>query len=141
VADGTDNFDARFLINDACYLAGKTLVSAAVLRFDGQLSTYKAQAGPEHPCYRCIFPTPPPPDLVPTCAEGGVLGAVAGVMGTLQATEVVKELLGIGKSLSGHLLIYDALASEFRKVRVRRDPRCRLCGDEPSIRDLAQHAA
>ena len=141
VADGTDNFEARFLINDACYLAGKTLVSAAVLRFDGQLSTYKAHAGPAHPCYRCIFPEPPPPDLVPSCSEGGVLGAVAGVMGTLQATEVIKELLGVGRSLAGQLLIYDGLTAEFRKVRVKPDVNCRLCGANPSIRDLAQHAA
>jgi len=141
VADGTDNFDSRFLINDACYLAQTTLVSAAVLRFDGQLSTYKAHEGGANPCYRCIFPEPPPPDLVPSCAEGGVLGAVAGVMGTLQATEVIKELLGVGKSLSGQLLIYDALAAEFRKVRVKPDVKCRLCGDSPTIRDLAQHAA
>ncbi len=141
VADGSDNFETRFLVNDACYLAGKTLVSAAVLRFDGQLSTYKAHAGAPHPCYRCVFPEPPPPDLVPSCAEGGVLGAVAGVMGTLQATEVIKELLGTGDSLSGELVIFDALATAFRKVRIKRDPACRLCGDSPSIVDLARHAA
>jgi len=141
VADGTDNFDTRFLLNDACYLAGKPLVSAAVLRFDGQLSTYKAYAGAPHPCYRCVFPEKPPPDLIPSCAEGGVLGALAGVMGTLQATEVIKELLGIGQSLSGRLLIYDGLAAEFRKVRVPRDPACALCGEQATIRDLGQHAA
>ncbi|HZD26658.1 MAG TPA: molybdopterin-synthase adenylyltransferase MoeB [Alphaproteobacteria bacterium] len=141
IADGSDNFDTRFLLNDACYFAGRTLVSAAVLRFDGQLSTYKAHLGPPHPCYRCAFPEPPPPDLVPSCAEGGVLGAVAGVMGTLQATEVVKELLGIGEGLSGRLLIYDALGTRFRDVRLKRDPACPLCGDRPSIRDLAGHAA
>ncbi len=141
VADGSDNFETRFLVNDACYLAGKTLVSAAVLRFDGQLSTYKAHAGAPHPCYRCVFPEPPPPDLVPSCAEGSVLGAVAGVMGTLQATEVIKELLGTGDSLSGELVIFDALATAFRKVRIKRDPACRLCGDSPSIVDLARHAA
>jgi len=141
IADGSDNFETRFLVNDACYLAAKTLVSAAVLRFDGQLSTYKAHLGPPHPCYRCIFPAPPPPELVPSCAEGGVLGAVAGVMGTLQATEVIKELIGIGEGLSGRLVIYDGLTAEVRKVRAKRDAACRLCGDNPSIRDLRQHAA
>ena len=141
IADGSDNFETRFLVNDACFLAGKTLVSAAVLRFDGQLSTFKAYQGAQHPCYRCVFPEPPPPDLVPSCAEGGVLGAVAGVMGALQATEVIKELLDVGDSLSGQLVIYDALASEFRKVRIKRDVHCRLCGDAPSILNLDQHAA
>ena len=141
IADGSDNFETRFLVNDACFLAGKTLVSAAVLRFDGQLSTFKAYQGAQHPCYRCVFPEPPPPDLVPSCAEGGVLGAVAGVMGALQATEVIKELLDVGDSLSGQLVIYDALASEFRKVRIKRDVHCRLCGDDPSILNLDQHAA
>ena len=141
VADGSDNFETRFLVNDACYLAAKTLVSAAVLRFDGQLSTFKAHEGGLNPCYRCVFPEPPPPDLVPSCAEGGVLGAVAGVMGSLQATEVIKELLGTGDSLSGELVIFDALATSFRKVRIKRDSACRLCGDEPSIVNLDQHAA
>ena len=141
VADGSDNFATRFLLNDACFLARKTLVSAAVLRFDGQLSTYKAHEAGEHPCYRCIFGDAPPSDLVPNCAAGGVLGALAGVMGTLQATEVLKELLGVGEGLSGRLLIYDGLAAEFRKVRVRRDPDCRLCGPRATIRNLAQHAA
>jgi len=141
VADGSDNFETRFLLNDACFLARRPLVSAAVLRFDGQLSTFKPHAGPEHPCYRCIFPEPPPAGLIPSCAEGGVLGALAGVMGTLQATEVLKELLGVGNSLSGRLLIYDGLSAEFRKVRVRRDPACPLCGENPSIRDLSRHAA
>lgn len=141
VADGSDNFATRFLLNDACFLARKTLVSAAVLRFDGQLSTFKAHEAGEHPCYRCIFGEAPPSDLVPNCAAGGVLGALAGVMGTLQATEVLKELLGVGEGLSGRLLIYDGLAAEFRKVRVRRDPDCRLCGPAATIRSLAQHAA
>ncbi len=141
VADGTDNFDTRFLLNDACYLARKPLVSAAVLRFDGQLSTFRAYESGDKPCYRCIFPEPPPPHMVPSCAEGGVLGAMAGVMGSLQATEVIKELLGIGDSMSGRLLIYDGLAAEWRKVKVKRDPACRLCGDQPTIRDLTSHAA
>ena len=141
VADGTDNFESRFLLNDACYLAKKPLVSAAVLRFDGQISTYKAFNSADDPCYRCIFPEPPPPDLVPSCAEGGVLGALAGVMGSLQATEVIKELLDIGDSLSGQLVIYDGLSATFRKVRVKPDPSCPLCGDNPKIRDLTMHAA
>ncbi len=128
VADGTDNFRTRYLLNDACYRAKKPLVSAALLRFDGQLSTYKAYLGDGHPCYRCLFPDLPPPDLIPRCEEAGILGAVAGVMGTLQATEVLKELLGLGDSLSGRLLIYDALSAEFRKVRVPKDPACPCCG-------------
>ena len=141
VADGSDNFATRFLVNDACYLAGKTLVSAALLRFDGQLSTFKAHLGGPHPCYRCIYREAPPPGLVPSCAEGGVLGALAGALGSMQATEVIKEILGIGASLSGWLMIYDALSATFRKVRVRPDPACPLCGPEARIRDLSRHAA
>jgi adenylyltransferase/sulfurtransferase len=141
VADGSDNFDTRFLLNDACYFARKTLVSGAALRFDGQVATYKAYLGDPHPCYRCIFREPPPPDLAPTCATGGVLGALVGTIGALQATEVVKELLGVGDSLSGHLLIYDGLAARFRKVKVKPDADCPLCGKHPSIRDLSRHAA
>lgn len=140
IADGSDNFDARFLLNDACFFAGKTLVSAAVLRFDGQLSTYKAHLGDPHPCYRCIFPEKPPPDLIPSCAEGGVLGAMAGVMGSLQATEILKELTGAGESLSGRLLIYDGLATQFRTIRINHDGKCALCGDKPTITDLSKHA-
>lgn len=128
VCDGTDNFATRFLISDACVAARRTLVSAAVLRFEGQLATFKPHAGPDLPCYRCLYPAPPPPDLVPTCSEAGVLGAVTGVMGTLQATEVLKELLGIGESLAGRLLIWDALAARFRTIRLRRDPACSCCG-------------
>ncbi len=139
VADGTDNFATRFLLNDACYFAAKPLVSAALLRFDGQLSTFKPHAGPDHPCYRCLFREPPPPDLIPSCSEAGILGSVPGTMGALQATEVLKELLGIGESLSGTLLIYDALGTVFRRIRVRRDPECPLCGTRPSITDLSFH--
>ncbi len=141
VVDGSDNFATRFLVNDAAYLAEKTLVSAAILRFEGQLATFKAHLGAPHPCYRCIFPAPPPAGLVPTCSEGGVLGALAGVMGTLQAVEVIKELLEIGDSLSGRLLIYDGLSSRFRSIRVRPDPECQLCSAGGRIRDLSQHAA
>ncbi|MGH7070576.1 MAG: HesA/MoeB/ThiF family protein [Acetobacteraceae bacterium] len=140
VCDGTDNFATRFLLADACFLARRTLVSAAVLRFEGQLAVFKPHLDPEAPCYRCLYPEPPPPGLVPSCAEAGVLGAVTGVMGTLQATEVLKEILGIGESLSGRVLIWDALSSRFRAVRLRRDPACRLCGPAPEIRDLTAHA-
>lgn len=133
VADGSDNFDTRFLVNDACRLVGKTLVSAAILRFDGQLATFK----PGAPCYRCLYHKPPPPDQIPSCAQAGVLGAVAGMLGTMQATEVIKEILGVGDSMAGHLMIVDALSMTFRKVRVPRDPECALCGPHPSIRDLS----
>ncbi|WP_207455889.1 molybdopterin-synthase adenylyltransferase MoeB [Azospirillum sp. SYSU D00513] len=139
VADGSDNFATRFLLNDACYFAGKPLVSAAILRFDGQLSTYKAHQGAPHPCYRCLFPEPPPKGLVPSCSEGGVLGALGGFVGSLQATEVLKELLGIGESLSGSLLMLDTLNTAFQRVTVRRDPDCPLCGAHPTIRDLSGH--
>lgn len=140
VADGSDNFATRFLVNDACYLAKTPLVAAALLRFEGQISTFKAYLGGEEPCYRCIFREPPPPGLIPTCAEGGVLGAVAGAMGSIQAVEVIKELLGIGESLSGSLVLYDALTTTFRKIKVKPDPECPLCGENPTIRDLSSHA-
>jgi adenylyltransferase/sulfurtransferase len=138
VADGSDNFATRFLINDACFFAKKILVSAAVTEFDGQLATFKAHDG-AHPCYRCLFPEPPPPGTAPSCSETGVLGAAAGVMGTLQALEVLKEIASIGDSLTGHLLIYDALSTTFRKVRVKPDPECTLCGAHPTIGDLSMH--
>ena len=136
VADGSDNFETRFLASDACHLAGRTLVSAALLRFDGQLATFKSHLGPPHPCYRCLYHDVPPPDLVPSCAQAGVLGALGGTLGAMQATEVVKEILGIGASLSGSLLIYDALDTTFRKVKLKRDPACRLCGELADIRSL-----
>jgi adenylyltransferase/sulfurtransferase len=126
ICDGTDNFTTRFLLADSCVAARKVLVSAAVLRFEGQLSTFKPHEG--GPCYRCLYPEPPPEGLVPACAEAGVLGAVTGVMGTLQATEVLKEITGIGTSLSGWLLIWDALDAEFRKIKLRKDPACPVCG-------------
>lgn len=144
IADGSDNFETRFLVNDACFFAKKTLVSAAILRFDGQLATFKPHAkdpsGERGPCYRCIFREAPPPGQIPSCAEAGVLGALCGVMGSLQASEVIKEILGIGQSLSGNLLVVEGLATTFRKIRVRRDPGCPLCGDNPTIRDLSIHA-
>ena len=128
VADGSDNFATRYLLNDVCYAEGRSLVGAALSPFEGQLSTFKAYLGPPHPCYRCLFREPPPPDLVPRCETAGILGAVAGVIGTLQATEVLKELLGLGESLSGQLLIYDALRAGFHKIKVPRDPDCPTCG-------------
>ncbi|MSO68833.1 MAG: molybdopterin-synthase adenylyltransferase MoeB [Alphaproteobacteria bacterium] len=139
VADGSDNFETRFLLNDSCFFAKRPLVSGSILRFDGQLATYKAYLGGPNPCYRCLFREPPPPGLIPSCAEGGVLGAIAGSVGALQATEVLKELLGIGDSLSGQLLIYEALSATFRKVKVRPDPECPLCGANPTICDLSIH--
>jgi adenylyltransferase/sulfurtransferase len=141
VADGSDNFETRFLLNDACHLGRRTLVSAAILRFEGQIATFKSHLGREHPCYRCLYREAPPPGLVPSCSEGGVFGALAGVMGSIQATETIKEILGIGESLSGALLIYDALEVTFRKVKLPRDPECPLCGDRPTIVDLARHLA
>lgn len=138
ICDGSDNFPTRFLLADACVLGRRTLVSAAVLRFEGQLSTFKPHLG--GPCYRCLYPEPPPEGLVPTCSEAGVLGAVTGVMGTLQATEVLKEILEVGETLSGRLLIWDALATRFRTVRLPRDPHCPLCSSIATIRDLAAHA-
>ncbi len=141
VVDGTDNFAARYLLNDACYFARVPLISAALLRFEGQISTYKAhEPGENRPCYRCLFRAPPPPDLVPRCEQAGIFGAVAGVVGTMQAAEVLKELLGLGDSLAGSLLLYDALSASVRRIRARRDPDCPLCGTEPTIRDLSGHA-
>ncbi|WP_425069083.1 HesA/MoeB/ThiF family protein [Reyranella sp.] len=129
VADGSDNFATRYLLNDVCYGLRKTLVSAAILRFDGQISTYKAWQGAGHPCLRCLFPEPPSEDAVPSCAQAGVLGALAGTLGTLQATEVVKEILGVGRSLSGSLLLYDALNASFETLAVTKRIDCPTCGD------------
>ena len=136
VCDCSDNVPTRYLLNDACVLARKTLVSAAVLRFDGQLATFK----PGGPCYRCLYPVPPAPGSMPTCGEAGVLGAVTGVMGTLQATEVLKEIMGVGDGLSGRLLIWDGLGARFQTVRLPRDPACPACGEHPTIHDLSGHA-
>ncbi len=134
VADGSDNFATRFLVNDTAFFAKRTLVSAAVTEFDGQLATYKAydRAG-AYPCYRCLFSEPPPPGTVGSCSETGVLGAAAGVMGTLQALEVIKEIARVGESLAGRLLIYEALATRFRTVTIKPDPACALCGENPTI--------
>jgi molybdopterin-synthase adenylyltransferase len=128
VADGSDNFATRYLLNDVCFHLKKILVSAAILRFDGQISTYKAWQGAGHPCLRCIFPAAPSEDAVPSCAQAGVLGALAGTLGALQASEVVKEILGIGRSLSGRLLMYDALAASFDEMAIAKRADCPTCG-------------
>jgi len=139
IADGSDNFATRFLLNDACFFAKKTLVSAAVTEFEGQLATYKGHE-PDCPCYRCLFPAPPPPGAVPNCSETGVLGAAAGVMGALQGLEVLKEAIGLGTGLSGKILTYKALTAEFRTARLPKDPACPLCGGQPGIQDLSGHS-
>ena len=138
VADGADNFATRYLVNDACVLEGKPLVSSSILAFEGQLSVYNHDGGP---CYRCLFPVPPPPGVVPSCAEGGVLGILPGVMGTLQATEVIKLVLGLGDVASGRLVHYDALALAFSSFNVSRDSRCNICGDRPEITELVDYDA
>lgn len=131
IADGSDNFPTRFLLGDACFAAAKPLVSAAVTEFEGQLAVWKAYAARGRlPCHRCLFPAPPPPGSVPNCSEAGVLGAAAGVMGALQALEVIKEIAGIGEPLAGKLLVYEALAVRFRTIFVPADPACALCGPD-----------
>jgi len=137
IVNGADNFPTRYLVNDAAYLSGKTLVDGSILLFDGQATTYIPGQG----CYRCLFPTPPPPGEVPSCAEAGVLGMLPGMVGTIQATEVVKQILGVGDSLSGRLLLIDALSMEFRTVKIRRNPQCPLCGDEPTVTELIDYVA
>jgi adenylyltransferase/sulfurtransferase len=139
VLDGTDNFPTRFLINDACYFAGKPLVSAAMLRFEGQVSVFDFRNKEQSPCYRCLFPEPPPPGLVPSCQEAGILGSIGGIMGCIQATEAIKLILGIGEPLVGKLLIMDALSMDFRKVKLRKDPNCPLCGEKPVIKELIEY--
>ena len=131
VLDGSDNFSTRFLINDACFFAKKTLISGSIFRFEGQLTTIKPHEG--YPCYRCLYPEPPPADLVPNCQEAGVLGVLAGTIGVLQASEAIKEILGLGETLADKLLIYDALDMKFRKVSRPKDPECPLCGRSPKI--------
>ena len=144
VADGSDNFATRYLVSDACYLAKRTLVFAAVGPFDGYVTTFKPhERGPDgvpYPSYRCIFPDPPPPGTVANCAEVGVLGAAVGVIGTLQATEVLKEIVGIGEGLAGRLLLWDARSARFTEIKVAWDPDNPLSGKSPSIRDLSIHA-
>jgi molybdopterin/thiamine biosynthesis adenylyltransferase/rhodanese-related sulfurtransferase len=136
VADGTDNFPTRYLVNDACVMAGKPNVYGSIFRFEGQASVF---ALPDGPCYRCLYPEPPPPGLVPSCAEGGVLGILPGLVGLIQATEVIKLVLGKGESLSGRLLLIDALGMKFRELRLRKNLDCPVCGFHPSIRKLVDY--
>jgi adenylyltransferase/sulfurtransferase len=136
IVDGTDNFPTRYLVNDASVLLGKPNVYGSIFRFEGQASVFDAKLGP---CYRCLFPTPPPPGLVPSCAEGGVLGILPGTIGAIQATETIKLILGIGEPLIGRLLLYDALSMEFNFVRLRKNPRCPVCGENPTVTALIDY--
>src|ERR671927_294374 len=136
VVDGTDNFPTRYLVNDACVLTGKPNVYGSIFRFEGQASVFYAEEGP---CYRCLYPEPPPPGLVPSCAEGGVLGILPGAIGTIQATETVKLILGIGEPLIGRLLLYDALGMSFREMKLRKDPNCPVCGENPTVTELIDY--
>ena len=135
VINGADNFPSRYLVNDACYLLGKPLVDGSILIFDGQATVFIPGSG----CYRCLFPTPPPPGMVPNCAEAGVLGALTGLVGSIQATEALKLILGIGESLKSRLLLIDALAMDFREVRMKRNPACPLCGENPTVTGLIDY--
>ena len=137
IVDGTDNFPTRYLTNDACVLLGKPNVYGSIFRFEGQATVFSTRDG--GPCYRCLYPEPPPPGLVPSCAEGGVLGVLPGVIGTIQATEVIKLLTGIGEPLIGRLLLYDALSMRFRELKLRRNPSCPVCGDHPTITALIDY--
>jgi len=136
ILDGTDNFATRYLINDACVMTGKTNIHGSIFRFEGQATVFKPGAGP---CYRCLYPEPPPPGLVPNCQEGGVLGVLAGVIGNLQVVETLKLILGKGNALVGTLLIYDALNTEFRKLKLKRDVNCPVCGENPTITELIDY--
>jgi sulfur-carrier protein adenylyltransferase/sulfurtransferase len=136
VVDGTDNFPTRYLVNDACVLLGKPNVYGSIFRFEGQATVFAYQGGP---CYRCLYPEPPPPGLVPSCAEGGVLGILPGTIGLIQATETVKLILGIGEPLVGRLLLYDALGMRFRELKLRKNPECPICGDHRTITKLIDY--
>jgi adenylyltransferase/sulfurtransferase len=136
IVDGTDNFATRYLVNDACVLLGKPYVWGSIFRFDGQASVFWAEHGP---CYRCLYPEPPPPGMVPSCAEGGVLGVLCGTIGSLQVNEAIKLIIGIGEPLAGRLMIYDALDMTFRTVKVRKDPECPVCGKNPTITELIDY--
>jgi sulfur-carrier protein adenylyltransferase/sulfurtransferase len=138
IVDGTDNFATRYLVNDACVLLGKPYVWGSIFRFDGQASVFWAEHGP---CYRCLYPEPPPPGMVPSCAEGGVLGVLCASIGSIQVTEAIKLLTGIGESLAGRLMIYDALEMSYRTVRVKKDPECAICGKNPTITELIDYDA
>ena len=135
VINGADNFATRYLVNDACYLLGKPLVDGSILIFDGQSTVFMPGQG----CYRCLFPSPPPPGMVPNCAEAGVLGALTGLVGSIQATEALKLILGIGESLSSRLVLIDALSMSFREVKLKRNPDCPLCGDNPTVTELIDY--
>jgi adenylyltransferase/sulfurtransferase len=136
IIDGTDNFPTRYLVNDVCVLTGKPNVYGSIFRFEGQVSVFDARRGP---CYRCLFPEPPPPGSVPTCAEGGVLGILPGTIGTLQATEAIKLIVGIGEPMIGRLLLYDALDMQFQMVKLRKNPRCAICGENPTVTELIDY--
>ena len=136
IVDGTDNFPTRYLVNDACVLLDKPNVYGSIFRFEGQASVFYAEEGP---CYRCLYPEPPPPGLVPSCAEGGVLGILPGAIGTIQATETAKLILGIGEPLIGRLLLYDALGMSFREMKLRKDPNCPVCGENPTVTELIDY--
>ena len=136
VADGTDNFPTRYLVNDACVLLGKPNVYGSIFRFEGQASVFATEQGP---CYRCLYPEPPPPGLVPSCAEGGVLGILPGLVGVIQATEVIKLILGKGESLVGRLLLVDALSMRFRELKLRKNPECPVCGENPTVTELIDY--
>ena len=138
IVDGTDNFPTRYLVNDACVLLGKPNVYGSIFRFEGQASVFYAKDGP---CYRCLYPEPPPPGLVPSCAEGGVLGVLPGIIGALQANETIKLIIGQGETLVGRLLLFDALRMRFRELKLRKDPACPICGDNPSLRGLIDYDA
>lgn len=138
IVDGTDNFATRYLVNDACVLLDKPYVWGSIYRFDGQASVFWAEYGP---CYRCLYPEPPPPGMVPSCAEGGVLGVLCGSIGSIQVTEAIKLLTGIGDSLLGRLMVYDALEMTYRQVRIRKDPNCAVCGDHPTVTELIDYEA
>ncbi len=136
ILDGTDNFPTRYLVNDACVLLGKPNAYGSIFRFEGQASVFATKGGP---CYRCLYPEPPPPGLVPSCAEAGVIGVLPGIIGTIQATETVKLILGVGEPLIGRFLVYDALRMRFRELKLRRDPECPVCGDNPTVRELIDY--
>jgi molybdopterin/thiamine biosynthesis adenylyltransferase/rhodanese-related sulfurtransferase len=136
IVDGTDNFPTRYLVNDACVLLGKPNVYGSIFRFEGQASVFATKDGP---CYRCLYPEPPPPGLVPSCAEGGVLGVLPGVVGTIQATEVVKLIIGVGEPLINRFMIYDALRMRFRELKLRKDPECPVCGENPTVTELIDY--
>jgi molybdopterin/thiamine biosynthesis adenylyltransferase/rhodanese-related sulfurtransferase len=141
IVDGTDNFATRYMVNDAAYFLGIPYVWGSIYRFDGQASVFAPTIGEDAPCYRCLYPEPPPPGMVPSCAEGGVLGVLCASIGSIQVNEAIKMLTGIGEPLVGKLMIYDALEMEYRKLKVRKDPNCALCGENPTVTDLIDYDA